>query len=75
MKLQKADGILELGYGIDGFKPGEKVIGMHTNGPASVWWRHNDGPWARQTGHWNNHWQVLAYAANTAAEFMEELRK
>jgi hypothetical protein len=31
--------------------------------------------WIRQPDHCSYHWQVLAYAANSCDEFLEELRK
>jgi hypothetical protein len=76
----KPDGVIELGYGVDNFQPGQKVTGMHTNGPPSKWWRVDDkigrpDPWVRQPDCRDRYWQELAAAANNCDEFLEELSK
>jgi hypothetical protein len=80
MIYNKPDGVIELGYGVDNFQPGQKVTGLHTNGPPSRWWRivgkgAKPDPWVRQPDRLNFHWEVLAYAANNCDEFLEELSK
>lgn len=81
MIYDKPDGWIELGYGVDDFQPGQKVTGMHTNGPSSKWWRafcaitSRPGEWARQPDHRDRHWQEMAAAANSCEEFWMELRK
>lgn len=80
MIYDKPDGWIELGYGVDDFQPGQKVTGMHTNGPSSKWWRAfcaitaRPGEWVRQPDHRDRHWQEMAAAANTCEEFWRELR-
>lgn len=76
----KPDGVIELGYGVDNFQPGQKVTGLHTNGSPSEWWCVRRGGkrtsgWIRQPNSHSYHWQVLAYAANNCDEFLEELSK
>ncbi len=80
MIFNKPDGSIELGYGVDDFQPGQKVTGMHTNGPSSKWWRivvpgAKPDPWVRQPDHRSSHWQNLAAAANSCDEFIGELSK
>lgn len=79
MVYDKSDGMIEFGHGIDAFQPGQKITGMHTNGPSTKWWRicpcfdHRPGPWILQPDQRNAHWRELAAAANSCEEFLEEL--
>lgn len=73
MKIHKPDGYIELGYGTDGFAPGVPVVGMHTNGPATEWYRvkWENGPlgeW-QQCQDMRRHERVLAECADSATEF------
>jgi hypothetical protein len=80
MIIIKPDGIIHHGYGRDRFNPDQEPVGQVTNGPPSEWWCVRRGGkmasgWIRQPDHCSYHWQVLAYAANSCDEFLEELRK